>query len=350
MKIKKTKQEAVAMKIQKIYSYLSYPSKHEERQPEIGGAIIPHKGRLYDMLMDMFDKSDSECNIPICFKPDENGVQNNACRNEIIELINSPGIATGRKIAERLQSVSTRKSGMGLLFLIMAEEGKTHKVMISRFPADQGIMAEQNLKTLKVEFIEQVFLKNAHAYKAVVYKGSSVAADFWVGDAVDKQTNHGAKDVANYWIREFLLSDFKTTSKAGTKRLAIALRDAITDTDDIGIKHELTSAAILAKNMDGKNTSIAEFYNQFHLSDSAISVINKQLKSIRLADDKFQFDITEFSKHNSYKAIEIDNGAILTAPVDKFDKCFKEQGTVNSEIRTFQTSGIVINEKLKKSK
>ncbi|MEK7322173.1 MAG: hypothetical protein AABZ84_03740 [Pseudomonadota bacterium] len=338
------------MKIQKIYSYLSYPSKHEEQQPEIGGATIPHKGRLYEMLKDIFDKSDKECNIPICFTPDANGAQNNACRNEIIALINSSGITAGRKIAERLQSVTTGKSGMGLLFLIVAQEEKTHKIMISRFPADQGIMAEQNSKTLKVEFVEQVFLKNANAYKSAVYKGASTAADFWLGDAVDKQTNHGIKDVANYWIREFLLSDFKTTSKAGTKRLAIALKDAITNTDDLGVKHELTSSAILARNMGGKNTSIAEFYNQFHLSDNAKAVINKQLKSMRLAGDKFQFDIDEFTKHISYKTLEIDNGAILTAPVDKFDKCFKEQGAENSRVRTFQTSGRVINEKLKKSK
>lgn len=338
------------MKIQKIYSYLSYPSKHEEQQPEIGGATIPHKGRLYDMLKDIFDKSDKECNIPICFSPDEDGAQNNPCRNEIIELISSPSIGTGRKIAERLQSVTTGKSGMGLLFMIHAQDGKTHKVMISRFPADQGVMAEQNSKTLKVEFIEQVFLKNANAYKSVIYKGTSTATDFWLGDAVDKQTNHGAKDVANYWIREFLLSDFKTTSKAGTKRLAIALRDAIVNTDDLGVKHEITSVAVLAKNMAGKNISISDFYNQFHLSDDAKAVINKQLKTARLAGDKFQFDLDEFSKHISYKTLEIDNGAILTAPVEKFDKCFKEQASQNSEVRTFQTSGRVINERLKKSK
>jgi len=61
------------MKIKKIYSYLSYPSKHEEEQPVIGGATIAHGGRLYDMLKEIFDKSDKECNIPICFMPEEHG-------------------------------------------------------------------------------------------------------------------------------------------------------------------------------------------------------------------------------------------------------------------------------------
>lgn len=338
------------MKIQKIYSYLSYPSKHEEKQPEIGGATIPHKGRLYDMLKEIFEKSDIECNIPVCFMPEEDGTQNNDCRNEVIEIIKAPNIAVGRKIAERLQGVTTGKSGMGLLFIILAQDDKKNKIMMSRFPADQGIMAEQNSKTLKVEFIEQVFLKNANAYKAVVYKGVSTMTDYWMGDAIDKQTNHGAKDIANYWIKEFLLSDFKTTSKAGTKRLAVALRDAIARTDDLVVKHELTSAAVLAKNLAGKNISIDGFSNQFHLSDDAKKLIQKQLKSSRLKSDKFQFDLSEFTKHLSYKTLEIDNGAILTAPMEKFEECFQEQAVENSSVKTFKTSGKVVNEKLTKGK
>lgn len=338
------------MKIQKIYSYLSYPSKHEEQQPEIGGATIPHKGRLFEMLKEIFDKSDKECNIPIIFNCEDDGSQNNECRNEVVDLLNTPGVANGRKIAERLQSVTTGKSGMGLLFIILAKDGNKQKIMMSRFPADQGIMAEQDSKSLKVEFIEQVFLKNANAYKSVVYSGTSTTSDFWTGDAVDKQTNHGVKDVANYWIREFLLSDFQTTSKAGTKRLAVALRDAIASTDDLSVKHEMTSAAVLSKNMAGKNITISGFYNQFHLSDEAKTAINKQLKSSRLSNDKFQFDLDEFNKHISYKTLEIDNGAILTAPMEKFDKCFKEKSLENSEVKTFETTGRVVNEKLKKSK
>lgn len=338
------------MKIKKVYSYLSYPSKHEDKQPQIGGATIPHNGRLYDMLKDIFDKSDNECNIPICFMPEKDGSQNNDCMNEVIGLVKSPNISSGRKIAERLQKVTTGKSGMGLLFMILAQDGNNHKIMMSRFPADQGIMAEQNSMTLKVKFIEQVFLKNAHSYKAVVYKGASPEADFWTGDAVDKQTNHGVKDVANYWIKEFLLSDFKTTSKAGTKRLAIALRGAILSTDNLGVKHEMTSAAVLAKNMKGKNITISDFYNQFNLSEESQTAINKQLKSSRLTVDKFKFDLIEFVKHLSYKTVEIDNGAILTAPMEKFDECFQENELENSEVKIFQTRGKVINEKLKKSK
>lgn len=338
------------MKIFKIYSYLSYPAKHADEQPEIGGANISPKGKLYEMLKGIFEKSDQECDISICFLPMDDGSQENECRNEIVRFIESPGLVTGRKIAKRLQQVTTGKSGMGLLFVILAKKDNEKKLMLSRFPADQGIMAEQDSKSLKIEFIEQVFLKNAKSYKSAIYVGDSVENDFWIGNAVDKQTNHGLKDIANYWIKEFLLSDFKTTSKTGTKRLALALRNAINMTKDLAVKHEITSAAVLAKNMKGKNITIDSFVHKFNLSNDAKELVVNQLGSSRLSGAKFLFDLNEFSKHLSYKTLEIDNGAILTAPVEKFNECFEELDEGNDEVRTFMTTGIVTNEKLRKSR
>lgn len=341
------------MEIRKIFSYLAYPSKHEDEQPEIGGASIPQKGRLYQMLKDIFDKSDQECNIPICFRPDGDGKQNNACRSEIIEMIDSPTLTAGRRIAGRLQQVTTGKSGMGLLFVVVAEDVKKSKIMLSRFPADQGVMAEQSAKTLKVQFIEQVFLKNANAYKSVIYEGPSTAGGFWKGYAVDKQTNHGLKDVANYWIRDFLLSEFETTSKAGTKRLAVALRDSISKSEELATKHEITSAAVLARNMEGKSTSVEAFCSQYHLSEPAKALIKRQLRSSKVLHDRFQFDAAEFVRHLSYKSLEMDSGAILTAPLERFEQCFQEEDAKAdhaSDARTFRTTGKVVNEILKKGK
>lgn len=340
----------LVMKIKKIFSYLAYPSKSQDSQPEIGGAVIPMSGKLFAMLNEIFTKSDKECNTPIVFVPDEEGKQYNQCRNEIIDLIKTPSVPAGRKIAERLQKVTTGKSGMGLLFIVVAKEGTKNKVMLSRFPADQGVMAEQNAKTLKVDYIEQVFLKNAHAYKSAIYIGSSFDADFWDGNAVDRQTNHGIKSVANYWIRDFLLSDFKTTSKAGTKRLAVALKEAISKADELSVKHEIASAAVLAKNISGKSTSITDFLDQFHLSDDAIDLVIAQLKKPSVAGEKFKFDLAEYGNQLSYRALEMDNGAILSAPMEKFDDCFEERVAENSDIRTYSTTGKVVNEKFKKSK
>jgi hypothetical protein len=75
-------------------------------------------------------------------------------------------LVRGRRIAARLQNVTTHRSGLGLLFLITGTEGLESKIIISRFPADEGILAEANREALTVEFLERIFVKNARAYKA----------------------------------------------------------------------------------------------------------------------------------------------------------------------------------------
>ncbi|MDO6421551.1 hypothetical protein [Saccharophagus degradans] len=337
------------MKIDKIISFLTYPGKHAEEQPEISGATIPKEGKLFNMLSGLFDSSESDCNIPIIFLTEDDS-QNNSVRDEVVKLATSKSIGDGKILAQRLQLATTEKSGMGLIFFTIGSDGANHKIVISRFPADEGIVAERSSNTLKVEFVEEVFLKSAYSYKAVMYQFPIPNHDLWTGFAVDKQVNHGAKEVAAYWISDFLKSDFQTTPKQGTKRLAMALRDAISSCQDANTKHEIVSSAKLAKNIPNKAMSIEEFCDQFHLSDGAKQQICSQVKPARLLKDKFVFDRGEFDKHLSYKMVELDNGAILSAQASKFDDCFEATSTENDNSVRFVTSGRVIDEKLRRSK
>lgn len=338
------------MEVDKILSYLIYPAKKADQQPEIGGTEISKGERVYTMLSELLIKSEQECNIPICFSSNANGKQQNDCRDEIVEVIQKNSLDSGKRLAQRLQKATTSRSGLGLLFLTTAKSGNKETLMMSRFPADQGFIAEQSSNSLRVKFIEEVFLKNSHSYKAVLYSGSSFDSDFWFGNAVDKQINYGAVDVANYWIKDFLLSDFKTTSEAGTKRLAMALRNAVSNTHDQTIKHEIAAAAALSKNFKGQITSINEFCSHFHFSDSTCQAVTSNVQQNRLVDDRFCFSTKEFSQHLSYKSLELDNGATLTASIDKFEECFEQELVVDdSGDSTFKTRGKIVNERLRKS-
>jgi len=341
------------MKIVKILSYLTYPAKHLDEQPTIAGTDIPNSGRLYQMLAEVFNRSTRECNIPVCFMPSEDGKQFNEVRADIIGLLREQSVPLGLKLAQRLQATTTNKSGLGLLFLILGESDPPREqiLLISRFPADEGIVAAQNSETLSVEFVEQVFLKNAHAYKGALYKDTSIESGFWTGNAVDRQINHGTKDLATYWIKAFLKSDLATTSRAGTKRLAVALREANRQATDILVKQEISAVATLARNLSGKVTTISEFCEHFELSDVTKKAILAPVKPERLADDKFQFDLSEFNRHFSYKSVELDNGAVLTASLESFDQCFQR---IEVEDRQgafiFTTEGMIVDERLKKTK
>jgi len=239
-----------------------------------------------------------------------------------------------------------------LLFILLGENKANKKICVSRFPADIGILAEEDQTTLRVEFLEKVFMRNALSYKAAVYEGESMDADFWVGKAVDRQTNNKNIDICNYWICDFLLSDFLTTPASGTKRLANALHDAMNRTDNLKIKEEIASVARLAQNLEGNTTTINSFIKRFSLSDQTKDAIIKEIPD-SLQSERFRFTKEVFDKFLPYQSIELDNQVILTAPVNDFDKVIEKEvldHDKKTEICEFKTRGSIINEKLRRRK
>lgn len=330
--------------ITNIFSFLVHPGKGLEEQPNIGGADIPLNGRLFSMLEEIFNRSEFECKTEISFDPSDAGQQQNDFRDELITLLQQKNIVAARKLAIRLQSVTDRRSGLGLFFLIIDQENNRQKALLSRFPADIGVWAEENQQTLRIEFLERVFMKNAKYYKAALYSGESFSSGFWDGYVVDKQlyTN------ANYWIREFLLSDFKTTSAAGTKRLAESLKKAMNLSENPSVKGEIAAAARLAYNINGQTTSVELFCRQYNLSQEAHDAILSNMPHDSLSFDQFVFCVEEFQRRLPFRSIELNTGAIMTAPVSDFEECFTREELPDTDGEyIFKTQGKIVGDKFK---
>ena len=206
------------------------------------------------MLRTVFDRASHECDIDIVFQPDRDGRQQNDCRDAIIKIVAAPTVVHGRAIAKRLQAVTTNRSGLGLLFLMKGDNDNVDTVVISRFPADQGVVAQENAEQLSVEFLERVFMKSAKAYKSAIYSSDSLQRGFWDGRAVDRQIS-GPRELSDYWIRDLLQSELRTTGPAGTKRLAVAVREAIRSADTLELRQELISAAGLMRGQAGTRSA-----------------------------------------------------------------------------------------------
>jgi hypothetical protein len=338
------------MAIQHIHSFLVYPAKNEEEQPEISGAEIPRHGKLYNMLSDVFERSPQECNIEIAFRHDNVGQQQNDCRDLILAYANDPNIANGRALASRLQAVTTHRSGLGLFFLTKGEEEANHQVLVSRFPADQSVIAEPTARRLSVSFVERVFLKNAKAYKSALYASDSLERGFWEGRAIDLQIS-GPRELSDYWIFDFLASDLRTTGPAGTRRFAVALRDAIGKAPNPEVRHELIAAASLVGGQDGRRQSVNQLAERLGLSAPARNVLTAQFAREDLLTETFQFDNEEFRRFVLYRGVELDNGALLMAEDSRFNQVFQRQEVVQGEGRVrFSTEGQVTNEYLRKTK
>lgn len=303
------------------------------------------------MLNRVFDGADEECTHDITFDSSDDGQQFNPCRDLVVRYLKKRTLSNGQRIAERLQQVTTSRSGLGLLFLMSGKSGREHKIVISRFPADSGILAEEADDGLTVEFLEKVFMKSATSYKAAVYRGESTSGDFWDGRAIDKQINHAQLVISNYWIKDFLASDFRATSAQGTKRLATVLIAATKKAGDVKVKQELVAAAHLARGLHGTTTSINDFCQRFALSPAARTLVSGQCPNAAVRCERFRFNDTEFQKHIAIRSIELDSGAILTAPADQFSNVFTQEIINHATGRQrFSTEGKVVDERLKRSK
>jgi hypothetical protein len=314
----------------------------------MNGADVALSGKMFDLLKEIYDKSENECDIAISFNQSASGAQQNPCRDLLVTYKKGPTLLRGQKIAERLATTTTHRSRLGLLFLVSGMEGLDHKVIISRFPADSGILAEQSATGLSISFLEKIFMKSAKSYKAVVYRHNSLTTGFWAGHAVDKQMNSSEAESSNYWIADFLDSDFLTTAAAGTRRLAIALRDAAKSVADIAVKNELVAAATLATGHKGQTLSIRSFASRIGLSADAKTALFGQVKAASL-DEKFQLSADEFGKQLAYRSVELDSGGMLTAEIGKFDQVFQKT-TLSGQRTRYATEGRVVNERVGKGK
>lgn len=336
--------------VEKIHTFLVHPGKGSSAPASITGASVPLSGKLYNLLESIYSRSDSECDIEIAFNRASDGSQNNPCRTLITAYLSDLKIKNARNIAERLYGLTDKRSGLGLLFLIAGMEGNERKIVISRFPTDSAILAEEKRTGLSVAFLERVFMKSATSYKAVAYQHQSLTAGFWLGNAVDKQINNPSSEVSAYWIFDFLDSTFRITPAAGTRRLGAALRSAARLASDVDVKSEIASAVTLSNKFAGQKISISNFIRDMGLSKEARIAIIDQLKNPSVADEPFKFDATEFKNQVTYRSVQLDNGGMLTAESAEFEEVFDRE-VINKrthEVR-FSTTGHIVNEKLKKA-
>ncbi|NMM42913.1 hypothetical protein HH303_00380 [Rhodospirillaceae bacterium KN72] len=340
------------MAITAIHSFLVHPLKGAKNPFKVGGTEVTFSGKLYDLLDEVYTRSESECSIPIAFRMSEDGTQTNRCRTIIQDHLKHENLTTGSAIAKRLSENTTKRSSLGLLFLICGNEvgaSPYKKLVISRFPVNSAILAEENSEKLSIEFLERVFMRSAHAYKSVLYKDSSIDHGFWKGHAVDRQVNSGDIETSAYWINDFLDSEYATTPKQGTMRLASAFRKATQVTDDLDIKQELTAASILFKNFDGQTLSAESALSSLGLSEKSRNLILSQFKNPSLAKERFTFNATLFSTETPYRSIQLDTGATLMAQTEKFDDLFKRTESDNEDqLVTYSTSGRITSERIEK--
>jgi hypothetical protein len=332
--------------IKAIHAFLIHPGKGVATPAAISGKKLDQSGKLFELLRSIFMSGPDKRDFEVTFKHATGGTQQNDCRDDMIKYATDPTLPNGRAIAKRLQAATDNRSGIGLLFLICGDHGLKRRLIVSRFPANEAILAEIDASGLDLQFLEQVFIRRLFAYKALLLEHQNPSSGFWSGMVTDRQAGGTAENISHYWMTDFLTADFSETPAAGTRRLAEALKKAIKANPSLDVKSEIASAVTLAKTaFSGKQTSVNDFCSYFGFSNSTQQSIVGQLPKAALANKMFKFDVNVFQDKLPYRTVEIENGAILTAPSGEFDDVFKVTTKPNNVVE-YSTTGKVADERI----
>ncbi len=333
------------MKIVSIHSFLVRPAKGLNDTDEIRGSELVLKGKTYRMLNEIFQDAPNECDIEIMLKADNDEEQKSSVKDLLTDFTSSRTLKSGVKIARKLQDNTTKRSGLGLFFLMVGKVKNRTRLVLARFPAESGILADESDHGLQIEFVERVFMPSTRHYKSAVFEGTNETMHFWEGKVVDKQVND---KVANYWMKSFLNADLRSTDARGSRRLAKAIRSVFNDDNTPAIvREELSSALKLSKGLDDLVLSASSFLDKMYVGkETKSAVLQKMDKNI--IEEKFRYLNEEVQSIIRFRSIELDNGAFLSAEAGSFEKVFNIEKS--KEGKKYSTSGKVVIQKIKKTR
>lgn len=335
------------MKIQKMIGFIAPVAKDKDdfSEEEIFAREIKSTSSLYGLLQTIFQISEKECDIQIRFISQKNQ-QDNEIRDYIQSFSKGLTIRKALPLIKRLSKLTDNKTKEGLVFIILGKEADRSKIMITRFPSETGIAVSQNEGKLDFKVIEDVFLKKSRKYKAVFYDSKE---DYWIGHAIDKQINDNVgkiREISDYWIKDFLMSELKLNSKRGSSIIAKAIRRTISETDNDTIKSELVGITQTVKNINARSLTMNTFFDNLNLSEATKQEVLSKIENSNLFNITFQFDNAEFEKNCNYLLKIIDNGAIVMAPAADFDTIWQMETVKEKETSRFSTEGKTIKEKI----
>ena len=174
------------MTIEKVFAHLVYPNFKDELDVSFTASEVPLSGKLFGMIKEVYDKTPSECDVEIKFRSEN---QSNEVRDSLIKFFKKRSAKSAGKLAKRLALHTTGRSKIGLFFVILGKDGGKDIVVLSRFPTDSAILADEKGGSLTVEFLEKVFVRKWSSYKGAYFTNKPGKSSFWSGWVVDRQIN-----------------------------------------------------------------------------------------------------------------------------------------------------------------
>jgi hypothetical protein len=334
------------MTIEKVFAHLVYPNHKGDVPTPYTASEVPLEGKLFGLIKKIYDDSELECNIDIQFEAVD---QRNEMRELILDFLSRRNADAAGKFAERLASVTTRRSQLGLFFVVLAKASAKDTVLFSRFPTDQAILADDKNGGLNIEFLEKVFVKKWSTYKGAIFSDTVSRSGFWSGRIVDRQINSADGEASQYWVEKFLGASFVATKVYGTTRFARAL-SAASRSGSFAVQTEINSSVPFLRQYDGKVASIDDISERLGFSQETKEAIKREMPS-GTENISFMMDYSVLRNSVTFRTIKLSNGVSVTADSAEFQELvsIETKETTEGQLVTLSTSGKLLADRLTKA-
>jgi hypothetical protein len=278
----------------------------------------------------------------------EGGKQQNTVRDLVRDLAFGDAQVradASRTLALRLASVTSRRSPEGLFLLLVGKTNAQVRIVLWKFPADQSIQAQLVDSRLTVRIVDDAFSRRSTFFKSAMFEGTSANTSFWKGRVEDRQASLRVREVADYWVYDFLACRPSLTDAHGTRVLANALRETIARTVDIDQRDVLITVAALLRAKSGYQLTLVDFADQF-LPDSSRSQFLELAGSEDIWGTPFRIDGDTVADIIRIRSMTLNEHFTVRGPIDEFDDVVSVEPTQEKRVVRVSLEGTITSQSI----
>ncbi|MBN72960.1 MAG: hypothetical protein CME32_27205 [Gimesia sp.] len=281
----------------------------------------------------------------------ETGIRSHTVRQSIMDYCFGAS-ATSKKASlklARLLSKSMDNRSPYTLLMLVAYKGQTdesfRRLVMWAFPKDEPFQFTARNGTAKIKIPKDIFSRSSSFKKGSLYEGFQNDSAFLQGYVIDRQAENSWGTAADYWVSQFLDSQFSLTGTAGTRLLARTLKltheNLIESTD----RNQITDSIRAAFTSTKQRLSMHIYANEY-LTGNAKSTFLSYSPPETLKT-KFDFDKAEFEEKVQLRVFRLDNDVVVSAPFSTINHSVKLTGKDSKKIRV---TGTIVEETVKQGR
>ena len=305
------------------------------------------------MLDEFFSKSRLEHEPTVSFRVEHrtgaSGSQSHDVRTLIMdyEFGSAPRAKSAAvRLATRLGESMDARSSFTLLMLAAYADGGTGRLVAWAFPKEKPFHFRVRGSKAKITVLQNAFSRTSSFRKAALYEGRNRQVDFWKGRVIDKQAMSGFGTAADYWISDFLDSEYSMTGQIGTRLLAKSLRLTYDELSDPHEKDQVSGAIVAIHSSQRPRWSMARFANEYLSGNAKAVFLGKVPPDTR--NTTFSFVAREFDDKLNFRVFKLRDNVMISAPFGAIGASVQIIESPNQ--RKVKCEGIVVDDKIRAKK